>query len=263
MAKKRPITRSKRAAGRRRNSKFFKTILALFSLGVIILSLSFISKSSFLQIEKVEVTGNAVTNTADIESLVFSHLEGLHAGLFSKGNIMLYPKNEIEETVRQNFPRIESLSLSANTLTSIKMALRERGPHALWCKGASSQCYFIDSSGFIFASAPTFTSGVYLVYRGDIVKEEPLGQTFLPQQFKALSLFVGEVNTIGFPASEIKVLSDGDIEITTAQGKLIASIKRDLVVTAENLRLFWEENKNTLTRFSYIDMRFGNKVFYK
>ena len=183
MSKKRLLTRSKRAAGRRRSFRVLKILLILASLGVIIFSLSFMSRSSFFTIEKVEVKGNAVTDTALIESIVFTQSKGLYLGLFSKKNILLYPKEDIEKAIMKDFPRVESVALSATSFNLIEVTVRERTPYALWCATSDSPCYFIGSNGFIFTPAPSFSPGVYISYRGSIVGGDPLGQIFLPDKW--------------------------------------------------------------------------------
>src|SRR3989344_5171949 len=194
MWKKRSLTRSRKAAQKRKATRALRRFVGLLSIIAIVGSGAFLSHSPFFQIEKVEVTGALVSSVAEIESVVFGEMSGSHFGLFSKRNILLYPKGVIEKRILTLYPRITNIKMRIGGLHSLAVLVSERAPVALWCgeKEALSSCYFLDRDGFIFSEAPIFTPEVYVRFYGPVGREEILRGTFLPSQFGVLREFVDQ-----------------------------------------------------------------------
>ncbi|MEX1027423.1 MAG: FtsQ-type POTRA domain-containing protein [Candidatus Paceibacterota bacterium] len=104
--------------------------------------------------------------------------------------------------------------------------------------------------------------------------EHPIGNTYLGERFALLRDFLVQLEHLGLaPRSARAELSD-DFHIELEDGGyLMVTLKEDgarLAQTLENLRLLLDTNDLHLQKkeagrnpFEYIDMRFGNRVFYK
>src|SRR6187551_2388296 len=91
--------------------KLFKRRLIIFgSLFVLVLiGLVYVSGLPSLSITKINISGNEVTDTADIAGVIEHDLQGKYFLLFPKRNFLLYPKHALERDVLLAFPRIKSV----------------------------------------------------------------------------------------------------------------------------------------------------------
>jgi hypothetical protein len=147
-------------------------------------------------------------------------------------------------------------------------------PVALYCKDVTNPnsptgCYFLDDQGFIFSEAPSFSDGVYTVFSSDPVLDEPLSKTYLaPDVFAPINPFIKTLEESGlYPKVFVTtmdeyhlILSNGGLiewKSSTDFEQIRSSIA-SLIIDPS----FLKEN-NALDNLLYIDLRYGNKVFYK
>ena len=166
--------------------------------------------------------------------------------------------------------------------------MSERTEKYTWCGltlpeeaslGTNAQkCYFLDEDGYIFDEAPYFSGEVYFKFYGDVLinADNPLGAHFLKENFKQLVFFKNVLLDIGLKPAELYAGNDGDIEIFLSKGAF-AAIKPKIMLkadsnfqnAAENLEAalntepLQSDLKNKYSSLLYIDLRFGNKVYYK
>lgn len=246
-------------------------LIAVLSYGIHVLSYS-----APLSIRNVVVTGANKIDPTIIESFVDAELESGSLRFFSKRNIFLYPREILEEGIIESFPRVKSASLSREGLLSrdLKVLIVEREPYALWCQLAQSEdlqadCFALDEGGHIFSAIATSTHGEFktsYLFSGG-VDGEPIGQQFLPGQLSSmlalLRMLQQETNLI--PA-HIELLKEQDFNVLFEQGFFVkASLGQDPEMLAGNLDLVLKSDalKERVGEIEYIDLRFGNRVYYK
>lgn len=246
----------------------------IVALVLLLWQISFIPEIS---ITRVSFEGN--TNVSSEELFVPMHdmLSGAYAHLFSKRNVFLVRTRAMEDALEAQFPRLERVRIDRVGFTKLHVAVEERAPYGFWCSDAP-KCYFIDRTSFVFADAPQFLrSNSFVRYLGgEVNAETPIGSSFLPRDaFSALETFLKELRR-----SNVRVLTVdyGDDRIaveakpTTGSGAAPFSI----FVTASSsyaqpLLDFetiiaspdFQTEVPSLSNLDYIDLRFGNKVFYK
>jgi cell division septal protein FtsQ len=201
------------------------------------------------------------------ETIIYN---GSHS-FFSRANIFLYPKALIEKDVPLEFPRIKSATVSRASLLSnvITVTVVERQPFALWCDGAGN-CYDMDQSGFIYAqdSANASTSE-NVTFSGGIATSslaDPIGQTFAPGHALGLIAFLQQLAQAGFTPLGAQVQSDQDFSVPLSQGFAIyASFGEDAGTLVSNLQLVLSSDAlaGQEQDLEYVDLRFGDKVYYK
>jgi cell division septal protein FtsQ len=150
MFKKSPLKATKLHRQKRRAKILKITFIIVAILSVFGLSV-WLSRISFLRLDTVIVKGNAAIDSQDIEFLAQKYLAGAYLGLYAKSNKLIYPKDTIEEAVRNTFPNINTLKIEAQG-HNLQVSLTERKPVFIWCKGkanssATAGCYFMDGSG--------------------------------------------------------------------------------------------------------------------
>lgn len=250
-----------------------KRLLAASGAFVILLVLAvFLLRLKSFQIREVAVSGAVVTGAESVERAIEEALSGRYFWLIPKRNALLYPRATLEETLLEKFPRFSTVTLSLEGMRGLSVVAEERKPFALYCDALVPSgvegCYFMDDTGFIFDTAPSFSEGVYFAYASDRVWETPLGEQFLPAaEFQALAGFVAGLQALGLEPLSLRlrvgegtifmregstILFRQDADIDTLSGNLASFLKSEAVTREAN---FW-------SRLRTLDMRTENKVFY-
>lgn len=126
--------RSQRIAKRRKRIFWTKFVLFIVFLIFLIWGASYVSKLEKINISNINIIGNKVIQEKDILEIVDKNLEGNYLGLFSKSNILFYPKSKIKEELTGSFLRIKDLIISFENFKSININIAERVPFALYCE---------------------------------------------------------------------------------------------------------------------------------
>ena len=140
----------------------------------------------------------------------------------------------------------------------------------------SNKCYFIDEAGYIFDDAPYFSGAVYLKFYGATGRENPLGAHFFEPNFRKLVLLKDALERIDLKPVIFDVKDNGDISVfltslsSSVRGpEVILKSDADMDKVVENLQSVLDTEplksdfRNKYSSLIYIDLRFGNKVYYK
>ena len=255
---------------------FFLSFLFL----LVLTGLSFLSKWEKLNIDNIEVTGNKIIETKMIEEIAKEKISGSYFGIFPKTNFLLYPKRKIAKELEDKFKRLKDISLNVRNLKILEIALSEREGLYTYCGAVfpepdnGNKCYFLDNEGYIFDEAPSFSEGIYLKFYGRIDKENPAGSYFFQSLFKKLIFFKETLEKMDIKPVVFYLEEGGDIKVFLASSsqtgpELIFKKDSDFekvlenlqsVLSTEPLQAKWKSKYSSLL---YIDLRFGNKVYYK
>lgn len=243
---------------------------------LILVGLSFLSKWEYININNIQISGNKVIETKMIESVVKEKIAGNYLWFFPKTNFLLYPKGEIKREIADKFKRLKDISLNVQNFKTLNISLTERTALYTYCgitppetNDSNQKCYFVDNSGYIFDEAPYFSGEVYLKFYGIA------DSYFLKPNFAKLISFKETLEKIGIKPVVFFLEDTGDIKVflsssTSQLGPfVIFKDNADFNQVIENLQsvLTTEPLKTEFkTKYSsllYIDLRFGNKVYYK
>ncbi len=251
---------------------FKKTIVLFLVIGLGIGLITTLSRVNEINIKEVRVEGNSIVSETDILDVVKSELDGHYGFLFPKTNILIYPRTDITSSVLETYKYIKSINLETQDLQKINVVVEERKPFALWCDVLYSEeetCYFLDEEGFIFSLAPTFTGNVFVKYYGEvlgIVDNSPIGHQFLSKEnFFGLTFILEEMENIDLIA-EALIVDGNNVEIFVENGsQVLFKLDQNPLTVSDNLGAVLDSS--TLgeedLELDYIDLRFGNKVYYK
>ena len=261
---------------RRRRRVFVRKCLILGGTLAVLFGLSVAAfRVPWLQIANVEVLGASTISSEALSGMVQKGLEGNYAHLFPKSNNLLYPRETILKGVLQEYPRIANADLSLSDINALRLVVSERSPYALWCgekrqSGEMGSCYFLDESGYIFGKAPDFNGSVFFEFYGATSGTEVLGAQFLPpEEFKKLAAFADSLRgSTGMPKpNAVVVQKDNDVTIYLDNGRRIFVTRNadfaEARVNLESVLDSSEFKERTPGKFDYIDLRFGNKVYFK
>lgn len=272
---------------RRKRHKAFRNKVIFFStLFVLILALiSFALHIKKINIKNIEIVGNRVVESKEIVSLTQKEIAGNYLWIFPKSNFLIYPKNKIKDTLVMNLKRLDDVSVSIKNSETLIIKVTEHSGEYLWC-GADplmgmdidNRCYFMDFNGYVFDEAPYFSGEIYFrLYGNDFnikpKNNNPTGSYFLQKNFSDLINFKKNLEMMGIQSYSFVLdeNSDGNIFISKnpTGAKIIFKINSDYPKMLENLESAISTEplasaiKNKLDTLKYIDLRFGNKVYYK
>jgi cell division septal protein FtsQ len=231
-----------------------------------------LSWAPFLRIHQLYIEGVSSVNTEAVEESVEDLTRGAYFWIFARDNIFLYPKADIIAALLAQYPVFGSVSISPQGFEALKITVKEREPAALWCgEGTelSSSCLSMDESGAAYVLAPDFSGLVYTRYVGPL-PDGPMPRQFLtPDTFRALSAFTDEFGRrlASTTISRVVVGEEGEVRIVCSNGfTLIYTLtdngadvleRYDLALTADPF------TAHPLSDFEYLDLRFGDKLYYK
>ncbi|MEK7582053.1 MAG: hypothetical protein AAB488_01845 [Patescibacteria group bacterium] len=273
-------------AKRRRRIAFLKkSALFLFAIAVFVGGAVALLRYDKFFITNVEILGIETLNPEKLKTRVTNILEEKYFYLIPKKNFFFYPKNAIERDLSDSFKRISKISVSYKSFKNpqtIAVKIEERKPAYLWCGKSKAEivirektpkCYFIDDSGFVLDRAPIFSENVFIILYGKIINGEnnPIGGIFLSKDdFLSLTKFIYKTSSFGLISTSLIKKDDGDYELELARaGKILFSLNDGAEKNISNLEsaLGTDPLKTNLVNkpdaLEYIDLRFGNKVFFK
>lgn len=226
-----------------------------------------LSHAPFLLVREVSLSGMETIASSTLRGKALQHLSGSYAFVFPKRNIFLYPKEAIREDLLRLYPALASVDVHAVDFQTIAVNVVERHPRALWCEG--TRCYLMDENGTVYGDAPTFSEPIYISYSGAASGEGLPKQYLTPSEFQALSALVDAVAS-HLPEERVQGVSvDGarDVYARFASGFSIYFPLDDQggdVFERFTLALKSEPLLGRpLSDFLYLDLRFGDKLYYK
>ena len=262
-----------------------KFIFFLLGLCVLFVLAVYISHLSALNINNIEISGNQVVDTDAIKTVIEQQISGKYFLLFPKTNVFFYPKNSIVESLQNNFKIFKDINISIKNTKTLEVSLTERKALYTWCglvppTSGPNNCYFVDQDGYIFDEAPYFSGEVYFKFYGtpdgNLKSSDPSGLYFSQPYFQQLVSFRDMLVSLGLNPVSLYVTDDGDVQVflssgnTTSSGpEILLKLNADYENVAENLEAalttepLQSEFKNKYSTLQYIDLRFGNKVYFK
>ena len=205
-----------------------------------------------------------ITYFATFENLIWRKIDR-KIFIFPTKSIFLTNFQEIKKNLLETFPKISQINLKRKFPDILILKIHEREPLFVFCKN-SSPCFYLDREGVIFEEISDAEES-FLEIRDFRSQEINLGKKVIEKEF------LDEIKKITFELTEnlgilIKefVLFEEKIEVKTTQDfEIYFNPKEDIPDQIQNLSLVLEEEIPTENRanLEYIDLRFGNRVYYK
>lgn len=279
---------------RRKKIIFIFISVALFILFIV--GLSYLSNHKAFYIEDIEVNELRFIDPVEVENLTREELKGKFMWLFSKSNSITFSRSKIEKSIREKYVSVKRADIDFRGFHKIRINIIENEPVAKWCdvkvntilepdhqnsSGSDSVipntnsnrdsevCYFLNENGLVFVREPDVHAGRYITFFGFINDEKtPLGQTFANKnKFKELIDLTKFIRRLDISTEEIWTKTGEVYTLVTDSGaKLHIDNEDDITTIFSNLETVIEQdaiNKAQFKNIDYIDLRFGNRVFYR
>mgnify|MGYP001584407790 FL=1 len=220
----------------------------------------------YWRIKNIEIRGLEALGDEDIKLKVYQALDGKYLFFLSRDSILTLRTNFLTEKLKKEFPKIEKITITKSFPDTLKIDLAERKLFGIFC--SVSNCAYIDNTGFAYESSPSSSGSLILKIVSD-QEETKVGVQSLEPALMEQVIFLGKetekVAGAKVIAYELSLRFPREIHITTSEGfKIYFNRADDFTNVFKVLRtVLNEEIKDRRANLDYIDLRFGNKVFYK
>jgi hypothetical protein len=219
-------------------------------------------------IKEVKITGNTFVGTSEIDQKAQELLSKNIAWIIPSKNIFLFSKNDLKENLLKN-PAITSVKIRKDFFDTLSIEITEQEKEMIYCTSTDkTDCYYVNKTGFIYAKVEDILipEQEILIYNEQGVKK--IKETLLEEKgYTDIVLFVKNVSRQDIKIREVYIKPDSIIEFVTQDNtRLITSLFDEFKKDFANLVALFEKEvltKDQLPLVDYIDLRFGNKVFYK
>ena len=245
-----------------------KTYLVLFMIALLVTGFVFLTRIEALQISDVEISGNSFVPTQEIQDKTYAILESHYLFVIPKSNIFLFSKRDLISRIKEN-PAVIDVGVNKNLFKSINISVTEQEKEAIYCNTFErTECFYINREGYLYSKVGqdvALDQEIVIYLEGEQKKIKEF--IFDSKLYANVVSFIKAAARYGVPVANVYVKSDGLIEFNTqASARLITSRYDDLEKDFGNLIALFDQEvltKEQLAGIDYIDLRFGNKVFYK
>jgi len=271
--------KEKRFVKKRKNYRWYM-LIGFLLVASLCVGLFFIARMSSLSISQISINGLATIHEEDTRNTISSVLSGSFAsGLIPYRFILFAPTQAIAARLQEKFPLIAKADIQTKFPDTLIVNITEHQLFGALCNdalnsGALDQdkrdisCAYLDTEGIAYQKAPE-TQG-FLIIKISIntpqiaIGQETIDRTML-QRIKELDKALPRI--IGSPIASYRIErpASHELVIITKQGfSLLVKDDGDIDSMLYTLKTVLEKEIGARSRnLDYIDLRFGNKVFYK
>lgn len=232
--------------------------------------------SPLVVVSKVDVRGVEDIPADDVLELVYSVIDGTNIMRVSRANILLFPKHELENRFREEFPKILSAEVTRVFPDTVRITIKERQALFTWC--APNGCFVLDENGVAYESE----EAVSYVDPSQIVRLESIEGRNVSLSEHVVSRPIMETLSAVYRAFDTgRILPDvgisGDYRVhrdivneasfTTTEGWMVKiSTELPSEETLRDMLTFFTHQftePSERQKLEYIDVRLKNKVFYR
>lgn len=218
---------------------------------------------SLFQIKEVEISGNQKVSAENIRNLIEINLPKKIIFLNSK-SIFLVNFKKIEENLLGQLPQIGKVDFDRDFPNKLIVSVKERKPVAILEKG--EDYFFVDEKGLAFEKISEKDSWL-IIKNPSLAQELKLGEEVIEEEKLAKILEIrSELRKLEIRISLAEIISSQRVNIRTLEGwEIYFNLEDDVSQQVFNLNLVLKEKISPEERenLEYVDLRFGNQIYYK
>jgi cell division septal protein FtsQ len=244
-----------------KNRFFWEGLLVLVFLGALFY---FFFLSSVFQINQIRVSGNKRVPTEEIQNVIGGQI-GEKIVFFQSKSIFLVDFPKIKKMLLAKFPNIHEIYLKRNFPDIVLAKIDEREAVANWCRG--EDCFYLDKEGIIFEKGKE--EGKLIIRSETSEGELVLGREAVEKKIVDAVLEIQKElkEGLGFAVNEFILTQEKNkLTVKMPEGwEVYFDIQKEVFGQFFNLDLTLKEKIPPEKRgnLEYIDLRFGNKVFFR
>jgi len=275
------MLKKKRRAIQRGVSRFFQKLWKRAKKPFVISLFLFISASAFivsvfnadwLIIKNLSLEAPPYIDENEVNSLIDAEISEYYYKIFPKRNILIYPKSEIINKIKVNFPIAKDVIVKARWGGDLDVRIVKYSVKYHWCP--KEKCYAVSPDGVVFAELEE-KAGIPLNNTFELPKHKnPLNHKFAEISARKMNVIVNylEESDVDIESIDyvVKQGYDNQIILNVREGPKIFvnleehtyDISRDIYVSLFKA-LDYPEEDGKWVNVEYIDTRFGRGVYYK
>jgi cell division septal protein FtsQ len=244
----------------------WKTIVvAICTPALVVVGLCFLFSHQAFQIETVSVFGLRQTSKIDFESQVNAYLDSRSLLFFHKSNMFLFNKDELNIQLTKNLS-LANVEID-NYDKGIKIKIEERTSNYLWRSG--SKTYVVDLDGLIVREmSPSSLNESSLLLFVDLNESEiNIGSNVLTkEEILDISNFHKQIGELGitFTQTNINRVAGKWMSLVTSNGyEVYFDASGDIETQVAHLKTLLDQKLIDPASIEYVDLRFGEQIYYK
>ena len=237
--------------------KYFFQIFFSFLFSV--LAIYLLVFSSFFQIEKIIISGNAKTEKNDILKIIENKIQKTIFS-FSTRSIFLADINGIKEQALNSFPQIDGLEIKKSLPKSLNVIVVERLGLAVFCNN-DENCFLLDQEAVIFELLLQ-ESQLPKIEKFNNERQFQLGEQVIEKDLisKILNIF-SVLAELDIKAEKTLIVSNNRINVSTDRGwDIYFDPQKDLNWQLTKLEALLKEQVllEDERQLDYVELRFGD-----
>jgi hypothetical protein len=242
--------------------KNFYFWLLVIGIAISIFLFYFFCFHSFFQVKEIKIFDNEEVPSQEIISLLEKEITRDILFWESK-SIFFVEFKKLEERVLKEFPKIEEVSFGKDYPETITLFVKERKPVAIFEQ--EGRLFFLDKKGVVFKDASEKKD--WLVIKSNERRNVDFGSSLFEEEIMEKILIAEEelvdsdINIVFFD-----IINYQRFNVLVEEGwEIYFNLEDDVVQQVLNLNLILEKEISPEKRdnLEYVDLRFGNQVYYK
>lgn len=244
----------------RTKKRIIKIIWGIF----IILLIQSIFQASIFKLNNIEISGNQEIATTDIQNFANQELSKNKLLIFKNNNYFLFSSKDLEDKLINNF-HLNEASVEKKFPHTVKIEVKEKISKFIWAKGDT--LYLLDDKGALKGQILARDNKYLLIQ--DNRDQKPEGDQIFDQFEMDLlnNIILSWQDIIGASILVDKIVIDDHwalLDVYTSQGFAVKlDFAGDMRQQITNLQAIITQADFISEDIDYIDLRFGDKIFYK
>lgn len=229
--------------------------------------------NAYFFVDNVIVNGAQRIDEYRIYNIIDQQLQKKRLLFFPQQNIFIFSKRKLKKEILYNFS-VNDLRVNKNLPRTLTVSFSEKIPAAIWSE--QNRYYYIDADMTVLAEVEGLQVNAAefialknetdqpLIRQSGLSKKVSLAKNYLlfclalTQKSKEQGIAIANTFDINEPEKTLRLrITDGPAVYFNAESDWENQFEKLTVLLSEKL------NPNDLKKLEYIDLRFGDKVYYK
>lgn len=255
--------RSKAHIQKKKQSKRKALIIVPIVVGMLLACFFYYAFAARFHIQQVIVSGTSLINKEEVRTSVEALLEDKLWGFIPRTSPLLIGNKFIASSLSHLYPAIDQVTIDIHD-DGLFVDILERKAVSIICT-PYSLCYYLDATGFAFASAPTFEGSAFLKIKTFeptlSVGSYPLSDQELARIMGIVELFSSQGLTVQYvsceSADQMNIIATGDTAFIIGRQDSVEHISERLQA------LLSSRPEVKQGGYEYVDLRIDSKIFLK
>lgn len=262
---------------RKRRTRRLPVFIGLFLIAAAAGTAVYLLRLPYWQVKRIEVIGNQTISAEELRLAAQESLRGAKFFIIPQNAIFALEPEKLASALASGFPRIAEIKIDKVFPDSLTLTLREREFFGIYCNDLNAAtstfagepaCAYLDQSGFAYERAPQ-VSGFLIIKvstdRGVIQIPSHLIEPEIMERMRKIADAFAANSGMAIVGYNLFSKVPSEIRAVTREGFEIWLKSDDDFEKAALIfkKVLEGEIKEQRPLLKYVDLRLGNKVFYK